>query len=163
MIKTKKCELCNNNAFSKGFCKNHQPKGKFAFSSKKPIKQARECTKEKTAQKHEKRKVYFEYHINKILENDISCQECGYKLNGDRSEIAHIISKSKNPEVENIIDNIIYLCGVSSFNQCHSKFDQSLDKRKTMTVFKIALNKFTKFKHLILNHTKEVDFFEKNL
>lgn len=153
MIKSKKCKECDRPAFSKGLCQVHQPK--------KSIKQNREITKEKSTVKQDKRNTYFDYHINKIVENNLSCQECGCKLNGDRSEIAHIISKSKNPEVEDISDNILYLCGVNSSNQCHSKFDQSLDKRKSMRVFDIAVNNFLKLKPLILNFTNEVNFMDR--
>ena len=161
MIKnSKKCKECDRPAFSKGLCQIHTKTKPLSKGAGK-IKSKRESTVNKNTAKKELRDVYFDYHINKIIENNLSCQECGCKLNGDRSEIAHIISKSKNPEVEDISDNILYLCGVNSYNQCHSKFDQSLDKRKNMRVFDIAVNNFLKIKHLIVNFTNEVKFMDR--
>lgn len=131
--------------------------------SNNPLKKTKSyikaITKKKQVEKQEqkeKRNVYFDYHIKNIKNNSICCEECGDKLKGDISEIAHIISKSKNPEVEDIKDNIVYLCGVNSDNQCHSKFDQSLNKRETMSVFSKAVKRFNLFKDKIVNTTNEV-------
>lgn len=120
MIKTKKCKLvlCNNDAFSKGLCKNHQPKGKFAFSSKKPIKQARESTKDKNKEKQARRNFYFLHHLNLCTES----AESGTRISRPtRSNICHIFDKSRHPSLEANLDNCIYL----TFDE-HQEFDKLL-------------------------------------
>ena len=148
MIKSKKCSECDRPAFSKGLCKRHQPK--------KSIK-----TKPKIINKD--RVDYFKDRVYYIINNNLACEECGEKLKGNISEVAHIISKTKNPEIENNIHNIMYLCGVPSNNSCHSKFDQSLEKRRTMKCFDKALDKFECFEDKIINNTNEVQFMKKEV
>lgn len=118
MIKTKKCSLCNNNAFSKGFCKNHQPSGKLSFSSKKPIKQKRDSTKEKTLKKQEKRSVYFDYHLSRCTSSEESYKEITAPT---RANICHVFDKSRHPSLEDNLENCIYL----TFEE-HQDFDRLL-------------------------------------
>lgn len=143
MIKSKKCSECDRPAFSKGLCATHQ--------KKRPIK-----TKPKEI--NQERKDYFIDRVDYIINNNLVCEECGEKLRGNISEVAHIISKSKNPEVESDKNNIVYLCGVPSNNSCHSKFDQSFNKRGEMKCFNIALDRFELFEKEIINNTNEVQF-----
>lgn len=147
-MRISKCKECNSPAFSKGLCKRHQPK--------KSIK-----TKPKIINKD--RVNYFNERVGFIVNEGLVCEECGDKLKGNISEVAHIISKSKNPEVEANKYNVMYLCGVHSNNSCHSKFDQSLEKRRTMKCFDKALDKFKCFEDKIINNTNEVQFMKKEL
>ena len=102
------------------------------------------------------KKEFFISHLEKIKANNIKCEECGTKLRGNFSEVAHIIGKSLNPEVALIDDNIVYLCGMYSENRCHAIFDDSLKKRAKMKCFAIVKERFKLFEHLIKKSTKEV-------
>lgn len=160
MIKSrkKKCVECGEEKkiFSKGRCQKCASQNKTLKTS--PLKKSSTTKKATEGKKElqEKRKEYFEYHINNIKINNISCEECGDSLNGDISEVAHIISKSKNPETEHLKENILYLCGVNSNNQCHAKFDQSSESRKRMKVFLKAVEQVKAFEDKIKNYTSEV-------
>lgn len=99
--------------------------------------------------------LFFENQINKIKLENIRCEECGCKLKGMSSEVCHIISKSTNPEVGENVNNIVYLCGMFSDNQCHSKFDSSLTDRLNMNVFPLAKNRYQLFKNEIKRKTNE--------
>ena len=67
------------------------------------------------------RKLFFEKHINNIKQNKICCANCGVDLIGYTDNIAHIIKKSSNKEIEFEDDCIIYLCGRFEGINCHSK------------------------------------------
>ena len=77
------------------------------------------------------------------------CEECGLRLKGDVSEIAHILSKRNFPENATSDWNILYLCGRFSENQCHEKFDRNQTSREKMKVFKKACE-------VVKNHEDEV-------
>lgn len=81
---------------------------------------------------------FFSKHIIKIKLEHLCCEECGSKLKGDVSEVAHILSKRNFPENATSDWNVLYLCGMFSENRCHDKFDRDNNSRKSMTVFKKA-------------------------
>lgn len=117
MIKTKKCKLCDNPAFSKGFCKNHIGKSEIKSKTNK-IKTTRESTVEKNKQKSELRSIYFDYHIERCTNSE----ESGQPINEPtRSNICHLIDKGRHPSLEDNLDNYIYL----TFKE-HERFDQLL-------------------------------------
>ena len=111
MIKSRKCSLCNRPAFSKGLCQIHQ--------AKKSIKQNREATKEKTAVKQDKRKTYFEYHLERCTRSEESFKQISEPT---RANICHILPKRKYISVQNNLLNFIYLD-----LEEHSRFDLLLD------------------------------------
>lgn len=81
------------------------------------------------------------------------CEECGEKLKGVVSEVAHILPKQYFKSVSKEDKNIIYLCGLFSKNQCHDKFDNLSNKLfKHMKVFESVKEKF---KDLIKNNVTE--------
>ena len=110
MIKSRKCSLCNRPAFSKGLCQIHQ--------AKKSIKQNREATKEKTAVKQDKRKTYFEYHLERCTRSEESFKQISEPT---RANIAHLIDKGRHPSLQDNLDNCIYL----TFNE-HERYDSLL-------------------------------------
>lgn len=124
MIKTKKCKLCDNPAFSKGLCKNHigkseiKNKGGKIKSKTNIIKTAREGTVEKNKNKSEIRSIYFDYHIERCTHSEESGQPIN---NPTRSNICHLIDKGRHPSLEDNLDNYIYL----TFKE-HERFDQLL-------------------------------------
>lgn len=100
--------MCNEKIFKKGLEKR---------------KVERECLPE-----------FFQKHIG--LSKIFKCEECGEKLTGHVSEIAHILPKSyfKSIQCNNL--NVLYLCGIYSNNQCHNNFDNfSIQEIKKMTIF----------------------------
>ena len=109
----------------------------------------------------EQRKDYPEFYRKHCeLAEGSRCQECGERLMGHVSEIAHILKKTVvggNPELATESENIIYLCGMYSENQCHTKFDSSLESRSQMKIFPLILEKFIIFQNKIKNwDTSEV-------
>lgn len=116
----------------------------------------------KTRKKRENRSEYPEFftrHIEHIIKSNQLCENCGDRLKGNASEVAHIIAKSTNPEVATDDDNIIYLCGLFSENQCHAKFDSGGSNRVQMACFGAARKKFEKIKEKIAVITPETLIF----
>jgi len=79
---------------------------------------------------------FFQKHIQIIKDGKLSCEECGERLKGDVSEIAHILPKSKFKSISTNDLNVIYLCGMYSNNNCHHNFDNlTVEKVKQMNIF----------------------------
>ena len=130
-IKLYSCNNCGRKVRirSKGLCPacrarelNHKPKMR---------------SKKATAQR-EGYVDFFAKHIANVKAHNLCCEECGEKLKGDVSEVAHILSKRNFNEVATKDWNVLYLCGMFSENRCHDKFDRTLESRKEMKVFKKA-------------------------
>jgi hypothetical protein len=150
MIKTKKCSLCNNNAFSKGFCQSHQ--------SKKGIKQSRRQTSENKKERSEKRNSYFEYHLEKCNSSEESFKEISEPT---RANICHIFDKSRHPSLQDNLDNCIYL----SLNE-HQDFDRLLYNHQFSRLeveFKNSFNKTCIIANKLLPLCKESTVFTREL
>lgn len=79
---------------------------------------------------------FFQKHIQHIRDNNLCCEECGAKLIGDVSEIAHILPKSMFKSIATDDRNVLYLCSWKSINNCHSKFDDGSNEQvKNMFIF----------------------------
>ena len=79
---------------------------------------------------------FFQRHIQNIRDNGLCCEECGAKLRGDASEIAHILPKSTFKSIATNDKNVLYLCGMWSNSQCHSNYDNyPTAKVKEMKIF----------------------------
>jgi len=77
---------------------------------------------------------FFQKHIE-IARNSY-CEECGQRLTGDVSEIAHCLPKSYFKSVSTSDLNVLYLCGRFSANQCHSNYDNgAVEKVKQMKIY----------------------------
>lgn len=88
----------------------------------------RKYSKRGWEKRKEERKGYSEFyqkHVKNIKDNKINCEECGDRLIGDVSEVAHILPKQRFKSIACNDVNIIYLCGWNSKNNCHTKFDNS--------------------------------------
>lgn len=143
MIKTKKCRLCDNPAFSKGFCKVHTEKS-IIRSKSKAIKSSRDSTVEKKLAKSELRNIYFDYHIERCSHSEFS----GVPITEPtRSNICHLIPKSNHPSVQDNLDNCIYLTLKE-----HERFDYLLFSHK----FNKVDEEFKKISNLIWNRFKKV-------
>lgn len=105
---------------------------------------------------------FYEKHVAIIRGEGMKCQECGCKLLGDVSEVAHVLPKQSFKSVSTNDDNIIYLCGYRQ-NNCHGKYDSTWKEAKTMKVWGLAYEQYLKFKRYIkethkfktLNHFEE--------
>lgn len=88
----------------------------------------RKYSKKGLEKRREERKdfpAFFQKHIAEIKSTKARCAECGDRLFGDVSEVAHILEKSKFKSISTDDENVIYLCGWKSKNNCHGKFDNS--------------------------------------
>ena len=64
------------------------------------------------------------------------CEECGAKLKGNVSEIAHVLPKQYFKSVMCSDLNVLYLCGLYSSNNCHNNFDNfPQEKVKQMIIY----------------------------
>lgn len=86
---------------------------------------------------------FFQRHIEIIKNNNLCCEECGCRLKGDISEIAHILPKSTFKSISTNDKNVIYLCGMWSEKQCHTNYDNfSTEKVRQMKIFPHIVDKF---------------------
>ena len=77
---------------------------------------------------------FFQKHIE--IAKTKFCEECGAKLKGNASEIAHVLPKQYFKSVMCSDLNILYLCGLHSSNNCHSNFDNfPQEKVKQMNIY----------------------------
>jgi len=171
--KNKKCIECGREDqphFSKGKCKGCASKT-YAGLKKTPLKKTAKTITKQTVKTKEKRKAnregfgdFFIKHIQTIQEGNLSCQECGKRITSpNASNVAHILGKSKHLEVATNDLNVLYLCGMFSDNQCHSKFDSSMSNRESMNVFSLAFERYKLIKHLVIKGSSETRLFDKYL
>lgn len=93
---------------------------------------------------------FFKRHISIIKSNRLTCQECGEKLKGSSSEVAHILPKSYFKSVATNDNNVVYLCGPYSVNNCHGNFDNfNIKKFKEMFVFSLISDRFAQLQEVI--------------
>lgn len=79
---------------------------------------------------------FFQKHVLNIKNQRECCKECGNKLRGDVSEVAHILPKNLYKSIATNDDNVIYLCSWKDTNNCHSIFDGTDEQLHSMVVFK---------------------------
>lgn len=93
---------------------------------------------------------FYQKHIQIIKTEKRRCLECGAKLRGNASEVAHILPKGTFKSVATNDENVIYLCGMQSVNQCHTNFDTfSVEKFQKMLVFNQVSAIFAKLEDLV--------------
>jgi hypothetical protein len=102
---------------------------------------------------------FFKKHIE--IAKTKCCEECGNKLKGDVSEIAHILPKSYFKSVMCDDLNVLYLCGMYSEKQCHSNYDNwSVEKVKEMNIF-LKVEKVFKDLKIILTETLNYKHYDR--
>lgn len=105
---------------------------------------------EKRKKDREGLKEFFEECVNKIKEEQLCCEECGAKLRGHVSEVAHILPKSTFRSIQTNPLNWIPLCGQWSVNQCHTNFDNfPVKKIKEMSIYPKIICIFAKLEEVI--------------
>lgn len=80
-------------------------------------------------------KEFFEKHVQNILNSKTRCTNCGCRLIGDVSEVAHRLPKSLFKSVMLNDENIVYLCSYRSPNNCHSLYDGSNEQLWSLSIF----------------------------
>ena len=99
---------------------------------------------------------FFKRHINIIKTQNKHCEECGLKLKGCVSEVAHILPKQKYKSIMCNDLNVLYLCGMYSNSQCHSNFDNfPQEKVKKMLCIQKVYTIFTELEKEI---TEKIDY-----
>lgn len=97
---------------------------------------------------------FFQKHIG--IAKTKYCEECGEKLKGNASEIAHVLPKSYFKSVATEDSNILYLCGIFSKNNCHSNYDNfPAEKVKQMNIYPKVQEVF---KQLEQNITEKINY-----
>lgn len=76
---------------------------------------------------------FFKKHIE--IARKKYCTNCGEKLKGDVSEIAHRLPKSTFKSIMCDDDNVVYLGGRFSNCGCHSLYDGTNEQLQAMTIF----------------------------
>lgn len=90
---------------------------------------------ERRKQEREGYADFYKKHVALIKDKKICCSECGERLIGDVSEVAHILEKNYFKSLALEDENIVYLCSWKSKNNCHDIFDDSNEKLQNMKVF----------------------------
>lgn len=91
---------------------------------------------------------FFKKHVG--IAKTMFCEECGDKLKGDVSEIAHVLPKSYFKSIQCNDLNILYLCGKNSNNQCHTNYDNfPQEKLRQMKIYDKVKLIFKKLKECI--------------
>ena len=78
---------------------------------------------------------FFQRHVAIIKENKLCCANCGEKLKGDVSEVAHRLPKSTFKSIMCDDDNAVYLCSWKGLNNCHSLYDGSNEQLQSLNIF----------------------------
>jgi hypothetical protein len=98
------------------------------------IKKYNKVTLDKRKTERECLPEFFKKHIE--IAKKKCCEECGTKLKGHISEIAHILPKGYFKSVMCNDLNVNYLCGLYSNNNCHNNFDNfPQEKVKEMKIY----------------------------
>lgn len=161
--KKKICKSCGNERFifSKGRCEFCAKK-----EDAKPIKRITEKAKDKRREERKDFPAFFEMAAVEVRRNPF-CQNCGQPIKASLSphwNTAHILNKSTYKSVSTHPENFVILCSSkdNTGNDCHKYFDDHILARIHMNVFKIAKQKFEKFKDQVLENGIEKDIFEEN-
>lgn len=164
-FKLYKCKGCDKDfpILSKGLCPR-------CYSLKHPLQKKYKLKKTnkttRNIKEKEQLKNYYLYHLSKIKTKPF-CENCGIKIQGSISNIAHILPKRKsaNPEVMDNLNNYLYLCSPFDINtnDCHSKYDriQTTNDVCLMICYSIAKKRYLTF-NSNLRYNKYTKIFEEN-
>ena len=90
---------------------------------------------EKRKAEREHLSEFFIRHVNKIKTEKLHCANCGEKLKGDVSEVAHRLPKSTFKSIQCDDDNVVYLGGRFSSCGCHSLYDGTNEQLQSLNIF----------------------------
>ena len=127
---------------------------KHANLLKKPKQKSDRTIRTETARK-DQRKDYPEFYqrwcekVQKMV-----CQECSKPLQGNSTEVCHILAKSTSPEFATNDLNILSLCTAH-----HTQFDRNLETRSQMECFQESVLRFELLEPDQRNVTAETLFY----
>jgi len=78
---------------------------------------------------------FFKKHIDIIKYYKLSCSNCGERLVGDVSEVAHRLPKSFFKSIMCDDENVTYLGGRFSKCGCHSLYDGTNEQLQSLLIF----------------------------
>ena len=78
---------------------------------------------------------FFIRHVEKIKTERLCCANCGEKLKGDVSEVAHRLPKSTFKSIQCLDENVVYLGGRFSSCGCHSLYDGTNEQLQSLNIF----------------------------
>lgn len=101
---------------------------------------------------------WFDY-VATVIRAKPYCQNCGEFIPPQyyRHASAHILPKKIFPSISTNPLNFIILaanCG------CHQEYDRSVEDAAKMPIFKLAVQRFRQFEHLITEKHKQLDLFK---
>jgi len=108
---------------------------------------------EKRKQERSGLSEFFEKHIE--IAKSKYCANCGEKLKGDVSEIAHRLPKSSFKSIMCDDQNVVYLGGRFSNCGCHSLYDGSNEQLQSLSIF---LAEKEVIKELLEKVTEEINY-----
>lgn len=76
---------------------------------------------------------FFQKHIE--IAKTKYCENCGEKLKGEVSEIAHRLPKSYFKSIQCDDENVVYLGGRFSNCGCHSLYDGTNEQLQSLSIF----------------------------
>lgn len=109
---------------------------------------------------------FFQKHIQIIRDNRLCCEECGVRLIGDVSEVAHILPKQTYKSISTLDENVLYLCGWKSPNNCHTKFDNgSNEDVHEMSIYEKVHERYLELIQVLTERLnwKIADRYDKNI
>ena len=78
---------------------------------------------------------FFIRHIQIIKTEKRFCENCGERLKGDVSEVAHRLPKSIFKSIQCSDDNVVYLGGIFSSCGCHNLYDGTNEQLQSLNIF----------------------------
>ena len=78
---------------------------------------------------------FFIRHVEKVKTERLHCANCGERLKGDVSEVAHRLPKSFFKSIMCDDDNVVYLGGRFSNCGCHSLYDGTNEQLQSLNIF----------------------------
>ncbi len=93
---------------------------------------------------------FFQKHVDIIKQSNLCCEECGQRLIGDFSEVAHILPKSFFKSICTEDLNVLYLCSWKRGKNCHAEFDNgSNEKIKEMLIYPKVKKRFQELEDIL--------------
>ena len=96
---------------------------------------------------------FFQRHIE--IAKSKCCANCGERLRGDVSEIAHRLPKSTFKSIMCDDDNVVYLGGRFSNCGCHSLYDGTNEQLQSLSIFSAEKDLI---KELLEKVTEEINY-----
>lgn len=166
MSKLYPCEICNREVGIRSTIKRGEYKDKKVCPVCKsrhevllplPQKSTYPLTYEQAYNPREGYAEFFQEAIEELKKNPV-CQNCGERISVSYEpvrNIAHILPKQRYKSVAIHPDNKLFLCSSKDFqNSCHEKFDSGVSTMVKMPCFKLAVEKFEKFKDQVTENGK---------